>query len=253
MPGYFGTDSNTAPGIGGMPQQFYLGRLGYGTTIDGTYFNSTAARATPSGAVSGYWGVEGPFAAPSGMAAYDWGHLQGQTAVRAWNQNPYCCGANVFADLESGFGGWFDPQGAPHQDLNASVLNGWLDAVVSTPAVLCEGSTTRLTPGVYFNMSDSGSWFSGAYMPSQPFVYWGVGNIQGVCACSCATANCAPCDPSCDTLSAVEERWQAAVVRQCFAGQRIVIWQFWISSCGCSGNFDFSPQSGNPRFLPAGC
>ena len=39
--------------------------------------------------------------------------------------------------------------------------------------------------------------------------------------------------------------------QETFAGQGAVIWQYWLSQFGCAGDFNYSPQSGYQKFVPA--
>jgi len=55
---YWGTDSNSQSCCG-IPQNFYSGRFGYGTTSSTYYFNVNAAKAAGLYGTYEYWGVVG--------------------------------------------------------------------------------------------------------------------------------------------------------------------------------------------------
>ncbi len=274
--GPFGVDSNTGPASGRLPINFYIGEMGYGECENnGPCFNgtrrgpcatrvtrgtacfniATAHVATPS-YTYGYWGLQGPGKNPGHGSAYDWGAAQGVAAVDAWLNGRYAnliLGQTIFADVEPGFGGWMDPQVVPDaQALNGDVLNGYLDAIANQDQ--WDGT---LKSGVYLNARDINGpnhhYFGPDFSPSQPFAFWMTGTFRGLSVCRPAVGGCAPCDPSCSSAGAVQFNWDRAISRACFAGQAPVLWQFWISSCGCAGDFNFSPQSAFQFFNPVAC
>jgi hypothetical protein len=108
-----------------------------------------------------------------------------------------------------------------------------------------------INPGVHINTGNVG-WF-GSYTFSVPFVYWPTGTVGGVGDCNPAVNNCAPCATNCNTLTPVINNWNCCAHHACFAGNGAVLWQFWISGCGCGGDFDYSPQSGYTQFASVGC
>lgn len=65
---YWGTDSNSQSCCG-IPQNFYIGRFGYGTTSSTYYFNVNAAKAAGLYGTYEYWGVVGPTAGPKNLTA----------------------------------------------------------------------------------------------------------------------------------------------------------------------------------------
>jgi hypothetical protein len=254
--GLFGTDSGTEPHIGGMPTDFYIGKLGQGNapqTQPGPYFDVDSARATNSAFVTGFWYMYGPRLRGS-YTPYNFGFSQAHYTVQAWTNNPYCCNLSVFADVEDDNNSTYGWTGQSQSD-NAACLNGWLDGIRYYVAVQCGGNYTTLSPGVYFSQSGNGNLFASNYVPSQPFAFWGTGNVQGVGNCNPAVGNCPPCRSGCDTLTPVQNNWNNYVRHACFAGQGILIWQFWISNCGCSGDFDYAttayPLPG--YWPPTGC
>jgi hypothetical protein len=243
--GMFGTDSDTEPHIQSMPTDFYIGKLGQGTTNSAGEqplrpdFNTDSAAATNSYRTTGFWYMYGPGSRGS-ATPYNYGFEQGQLAVSAWSNNTYCCMENLFADVEDTT--WIPGTGHTATD-NANCLNGFLDAVATTAAASCYRPSSYLIPGVYFNQNQSGhsTWFPSGYAPSRSFVFWGAGGYNGYGACSMI---CTPCEKSCTTtLTEVIADWNGGVGKACFAGQGIVIWQFWISNCGCNGDWDYSPYT----------
>jgi hypothetical protein len=257
--GIFGTDSSTQPHVAGMPTDFYIGKLGEGSTSTYRnqpvqYFNVNSAGATNEYRVTGYWFMYGPRIRTSNYSPYTWGFLQGQNAIAAWNYNPWCCMENIFADVEGPDNGW---KNSSVWD-NADCLNGFLDGVTASYAVTCDGAHNRfLVPGVYINVGNNGHFFPGGYAPSKSFVLWGAGAYGGRPACPGSANNCAPCRSGCDTLTPVVNNWNAGVYHGCFGAQGIQIWQFWVGGCGCGGDWDYSPWA--PRtapgahWVPMGC
>jgi len=67
---YFGIDSNTT-NCCSMPLNFYIGRMGQGTSPDTSYFAFNTSMANQVGWANtfGYWGVQGPTA--SGQSPYN--------------------------------------------------------------------------------------------------------------------------------------------------------------------------------------
>ena len=198
----------------------------------------------------GYWGLQGP-GVRGGYGAYQWGNVQAQAAVNAWLNGPYASsvyGQTIFADVEGGFCGW--NSGSAYWSDNQATLNGFL-------VYIANQTQYGLNPGVYINTGDvngpNNSYFGPSYTPSKSFVFWPTGTVCGVGACGPAVNGCAPCNPNCNTLTPVINNWNAHAKYACFAGQGSVVWQFWLSQCGCSGEFDYSPQSGNVNFTAVGC
>ncbi len=233
VPGAFGVDSCTSVEHGtvaGMPVQFYIGELGATMRSAGCFHVGIAAYATPT-RTHGYWGVCGPNSRPAGVAdAAAFGALQARSALEAWTSNPAVGGRTIFADVESGFGGW----GAPATIAENVAL---LDAFLRTIAL------ARFIPGVYVNRTEKSAWFPANYVAGVPFVYWVAGGrLAGTMP--------APCGPG-DTLRAVYDAWMSAVQEETFGGMRAVVWQYWLSGMGCAGDFDYSPQSGASVFTPA--
>ncbi|MBF6589394.1 MAG: hypothetical protein IVW57_02545 [Ktedonobacterales bacterium] len=232
--GYFGVDSCTTPedgAIAGMPLQFYIGELG-ATNFGLACFNTATAQYVGLNFAHGYWGLSGPgmmgSAGVTDLATY--GKMQAQQAIAAWNVNHSVAGKTIFADIEYGFGGWGD-NATPEQQATL------LDAFMVTLAQ--EG----FVPGVYISDSAKVAWFPPTYIAAVPFVYWVAGGPY-------AGTMCGPCTNGCDTLGPVQGYWQQAVSQAVFAGQSAIIWQYWLSGFGCSGDFNYSPQTGQSNFTP---
>ena len=272
----FGIDSNTVPGTSHLPINFYIGELGYGQCenngpcLNGTVrgscetrvtrgtacFDFSAARVATPPYTYGYWGLQGPGKNPGLASAHAWGLAQGEAAVGAWMEGTYAnhvFGQTIFADIEAGFRGWADPQSVPDaQILNQQVLNGFLEAIASQTQF-----RGTLKPGVYIHARDINGpnhhYFGPIYSPSQPFALWITGPIGGTSVCGPAVGGCAPCDPNCNSAEAIRQNWDRSVRHACFGGQGAALWQFWISPCGCAGDFNFSPQTAFQFFNPVPC
>ena len=227
--GFFGVDSCTSRSnaiASNMPVNFYIAEVGAGAYNAGCFETATAALVGPD-FTHAYWGLTGP-AAVSDPRAY--GQQQGLAALQAASGMPAIGGHTLFADIEFGFGGWVGS--SPEQ--NAMLLDSFLLTVASGQYV----------PGVYITNHDRDNWFPPTYRPVVPFVYWVAGGQW-------AGTMCPPCVGGCDTLTPVKNLWSRHVSHEIFAGQRAVLWQYWLSNFGCSGDFVFSPQSGFQAFTPA--
>lgn len=235
---YWGTDSASG-NCCGMPYNFYIGRFGVGQTADQSgspYFNISAANAAGFNNTFGYWGVQGPGSAPSGMSAYSWGQAQATAAWNAWGSGPFSGklgGYTVFGDLESGFGGWSFGNYGPNQQ----VVNGFLSKLWSiTP--------TNVFPGLYSSPYYWSNLFGTAYsVGSTSYVLW-------VAGCdTCGSDLCSPC-ASCNTISTVTNKF-SSVASTSFGGYKAVIWQYWIdpgnnsAPCYGCGDFDVASQHTN--------
>lgn len=228
---YWGTDTNTASCCG-LPQQFYAGRLGYGTSQGDTqYFNVAAANAAGTASTYAYWDVEGPDGASTDP--YSWGQQQGQTAAGQWSNNPnagYVWETTIFGDIESQNPGWGNNQAA-----NQAVLQGFLDGIQHFPG------DTPLTPGVYTSPLQWQAFFGTGYQTSQNFALW----ISG---CQTCVVSCRPCDSCSDTPAQVESVLPA-ISQIALGGSSVVLWQYWIGNCGC-GDFDIAIQDPASGFTP---
>lgn len=257
----FGIDSCTTPAEStdyGIPVSFYIGEMGWGTNAGcscqccfcngctyppppgcsgGACFYTGSASYVGYAYTSGYWGLIGPNCNASGMNMHDWGASQGNWAVTNWLHGTfanYIYSPVIFCDVESGFGGW----PGSFAD-NAAVLDGFLDAL----------RAQGLTPGVYINfrhVAGNDNWFANNYVPSQSFVFWPVGDIEGVPPCECT-----PC-ANCPTEATAENAWNNSVRHACFGGQGAVVWQYAPACSGCPGDFDYTTQDPS-AFHPVGC
>src|SRR5262249_49355483 len=149
VPGTFGVDSCTSVAHGTvarMPVQFYIGELGATKWSANCFHAGMAAHVTPM-RTHGYLGVCGPNSRPAAVPdAAAFGAQQARAALAAWNTNPAVGGRTIFADVESGFGGW----GAPATQVGHVAL---LDAFLGTIA------QAGLVPGVYINRTEKLAWF----------------------------------------------------------------------------------------------
>lgn len=228
----WGTDSGTQVCCQ-MPQHFYVGRMGYGGEPlgDAYFFNIQAAKAAGHDRTYGYWGVVGPDYRPAGVSPLAWGQQQANHAWNAWNHGPnaqYIGGLTVFGDVEAGFGGW-----TPGNLLmNQAVLNGYLSQLFTiTPHYVW--------PGLYISPYDWRRYFGQNYHPSTDYVLWLCGSD------TCGSDLCSPCSP-CSTLTTVQRRLNASVSNVSLGGRRPVMWQYWISDCGCG---DYNVMSQNATSL----
>lgn len=230
---YWGTDTNSVSCCG-LPQNFYIGRLGYGThTGDIQDFNRDAASAAGYYSTYAYWDVEGPDEYPN-TDPYSWGVQQGQTAASEWRNNPnasYVGGCTLFGDIESGNPGW----GSGNQSRNQAVLQGFLDGIQNG------GSGTLLTPGIYIRPSEWQAFFGTGYATNQNFVLW-------ITGCQTCAVSCRPCDTCTDTPAQVQNLLPT-ISQNSLGGSGVVVWQYWIGDCGC-GDFDVATQDPFAGFTP---
>lgn len=227
---WWGTDSSSQTCCG-VPQDFYIGRMGYGMKISPAYFNVSAAQAAGLYSTYGYWGVVGPNAKPRNLSAYAWGQKQADKAFYAWqtgnSPNAYLIGGyTIFGDVESGFGGWK----SGNYSSNQQVLNGFLDELYAiTP------SNPVTWPGLYISPLNWSSYFGQSFVTNTNFVLW-------VTGCdTCGSDICSPCDTSCDTFTTVDNRLFSTVTSIGLGGMSPVLWQYWIGGCQC-GDFNVATQ-----------
>ena len=166
VPGFFGVDSCTSPERGrvsGMPLEYYVGELGATQHNAACFDENTAAFVTPA-FTHGYWGVCGPNEGDSDPTTY--GRQQAEAAIEAWNSNVNLGGRTIFADVESGFGGW----GAPAtKDDNVALVNAFISRIAE------EG----FIPGIYINNSDKANWFPSRLQAVRPVCLLGRGREAG--------------------------------------------------------------------------
>ncbi len=230
---YWGTDSNTQSCCG-IPQNFYIGRFGYGTTSSTAFFNTSAANAAGTASTYEYWGIEGPGNTPPGQTPYQWGYNQGSTAASQWYNNPnagYVYGLTIFGDVESGFGGW-----GSNQYNNQQVVEGFTDGVVLSNNYL-------FYAGIYITPSDWKTFFGTSFITSQHFVLF----LADCCACG---ISCAPCNLNCNTTLTQVQNLLPTTTNNIFGRSKMVLWQYWLDPpCGC-GDFDVAIQNPANGFSP---
>lgn len=220
LPTWWGTDSNTQSGYG-IPQNFYIGRMGYGTQPkgDGYFFNLNAAHAAGHSHTYGYWVLVGPSSKPSNLSAFSWGQQQASCAWEARHTGPHSAnigGLTIFADIEPDCGGWQNG----NYKLNQDVLEGFLHESFAL-------TQSQIWPGVYISPRIWTSFFGENFRPSLDFALWLTG-FQ-----TCVTSICPPCNTKCNTLIGVRAHLASEVAKVTVGGQKPVVWQYWISSCGC--------------------
>lgn len=249
----FGVDGSTSQSSGtqlGMPLNFYIGELGCSTSMScgpcgGPCFRTDSANYVGVQYTYGYWGLEGPDTTDKGgLSDYAWGQAQADAFMNAYWNGPYWSyvyGQTFFADIEAGFGGWTNYNYTP----NASVLDGFINKIQYW------GHYYRLTfnTGVYININDINGpnkyYFSSSYVTVRPVVFWVTGDQTCV--------PCAPCATNCNTLTDVQNRWSSTIQHACFAGNGAQLWQYWVGSCGCGGDFDYTPQGAYNLFSTGAC
>ncbi len=231
---FWGTDSESVT-CSSIPQDFYIGRFGYGMTGSTAFFNTSAATTAGKDSTYIYWGLEGPDVKPKGTTPHDWGVKQARVAIYQWSNNPnapFVGGTTVFADIEPEFGGWRG--GARYYYNNQQVVQGFLNTVASD---------SSLHPGIYITINNWGAYFSTAFSPTQAFVLW----ISGCRTCS--SRICAPGSKSCSSTLVDVEALVPAVMSTTLGGSQAVVWQYWISERG-GGDFNVAVQSPETGFTP---
>ncbi len=236
---YWGTDSNSATMLE-IPQDFYVGRFGYGTIGSPFFFNVSAAQTAGKNGTYMYWGLEGPGHAPPGMTYYSWGQQQASVALDQHLNNPHAAfvgGYTIFADIESGFGGW--AVGSAAYSSNQQVVQGFLDGIAAAYT-----KQTPFRPGIYINPNDWINYVGIEFRPPEPFVLW----IAGVYACNHGI--CAPCNDTCWTTLTTVESLLPAVTSTILGGSKALLWQYWLDPpCGC-GDFNVAIQDPGAGFKP---
>lgn len=229
IPTWWGTDSNTQSGYG-IPQNFYIGRMGYSTQPkgDGYFFNINAAHQAGHACTYGYWVIAGPGSKPDNLSAYSWGQKQASCAWNARHTGPHSAnigGQTIFADIEPGGGGWQNGNYKPNQE----VLEGFLQECF-------ELTQSKISPGLYISPHIWTDLFGHNFQPSLNFVLWLTG-FQ-----TCIKSICPPCNTKCNTLIGVRAQLASEVANLTVGGQRPVVWQYWIGSCGC-GDYNVMMQN----------
>ncbi|PLS04287.1 hypothetical protein [Neobacillus cucumis] len=163
----FGSDSaSSLPNTQG--EDFYLGKLGYGDTVQfdpstgsGIYFSS--ARAQNASYVYGYWFLSGMQTAPLGTSPSEWGVQQAKLALATYETMKRVYGSKVrpviFIDVESALTGMNDYDYANNQTIYTAFVN-YLNQY---------GQGVK--PGTY---SSPWNWelTMGTFSPNTPGAYW---------------------------------------------------------------------------------
>ncbi len=240
---YWGTDSNSGTCLE-IPQNFYVGRFGYGTTGSTYFFNTRAAQTAGKSGTYIFWGLEGPGLVPPGVTFYQWGWQQASAALDAWSGNPnapFVGGHTLFADIESGFGGW--TTGSAEYFANQQVIEGFLDRIAAA-STSTSTSAAPFHPGIYITPLDWRGYVGTAFRPSTAFVLW----ISG--CYSCNNGICPPCDDTCWTTMTNVASLLPTVTSTILGGSQAVLWQYWLDPpCGC-GDFDVAVQNPALGFSP---
>jgi hypothetical protein len=224
---WWGTDSSSQSCCG-MPQNFYIGRMGYGVEPHGDafFFNINAASAAGPYRTYGYWGLVGPDMRGA-MTPFDWGRAQANAAWNAWHNGPHATsirGLTVFADVEPGFAGWSVGNYKPNQ----AVLNGFLQELFNiTPH--------ETWPGLYISPYYWRVFMGQNFQPATSYVLWLTG------CHTCSSNLCSPCDFSCNTTTSVKQVLTSTISEVALGGHKPVAWQYWISGCGC-GDYNVMTQ-----------
>ncbi len=163
---FFGSDSATLANPEG--EDFYIGKLGYGNTVQfdastggAIYFSS--ARAQDASYVYGYWFLSGMQTATEGISASDWGVQQAKLALQSYESMKSVYGSKIrpiiFIDVEPALTGMNDFDYANNQMIYNAFVN-YLNQY---------GQGVK--PGTY---SSPGSWerTMGEFSPSTPGAYW---------------------------------------------------------------------------------
>ncbi|WP_298209442.1 hypothetical protein [Ferrimicrobium sp.] len=168
MAWYFGSDSGTSSNPCGM--NFYLGRMGYGTTVS-IYWTVTST-SIPAFA---YWNIEGPGNTPSGKTYQEWGAEQAQAFWNQfWNQQ-YPGGyprGTMFGSVSLGSGGLNTANDSTAWSENQAVVEGFLNELAKLNAANSFSSSTTLglygsQTGEFQDLLDSSNWTS-----PEPIVVW---------------------------------------------------------------------------------
>lgn len=168
MAWFFGSDLATSSNPCGM--SFYIGRMGYGTTVSIDW--SVTSVSIPAFA---YWNIQGPGNTPVGKTNQEWGAEQADAFWNQyWNQQypggyP---GNTLFGAVSLGSGGWNTANNSTAWSQNQAVVEGFLNELARKNGANSYSSSTTL--GLYGSQDsefaqllNSGSWTS-----PQPIVVW---------------------------------------------------------------------------------
>lgn len=186
MAWYFGSDLATSSNPCGM--RFYIGRMGYGTTVSIDWaVTSTSIPAFP------YWNIEGPGNTPTGKTYQEWGAEQADVFWNQfWNQQypggyP---GNTMFGAVSLGTGGWNTANNSTAWSENQAVVEGFLNELARKNGANSYSSSTTLglygsQTGEFQDLLDSSNWTS-----PQPIVVWIAATQQST---DCATVESEYC------------------------------------------------------------
>lgn len=162
----YGSDSASTANPEG--QDFYIGKLGYGskvqfdtTTGGGIFFNSD--RAEEATYLYGYWFLSGMQIAPDGISPIEWGENQAALALETYEAMKSVYGTKVrpviFIDVEPAYTGMNSYDYANNQ----LIYSAFIDYL--------EKYGEGVKPGTY---SSPWSWevSMGEYTPNTPGAYW---------------------------------------------------------------------------------
>lgn len=222
------TNSGTPFPCAGNGPNYYIGRLGGGTTAGGGGFDTATANAVGPLYTFSYWDLEGPNVRPSGTTPNQWGIDQANYYITAWDNASNVDGSTMFADIEPGNPGWDTTQTSTAYADNRAVLEGFLSTLKGYQG----GGTFQ--PGVYIGISFWDEYFGSSYTSSTPFVFWLAGTD---CPNSCAAA---------------ADQFNTSHANESRGGYKVMIWQYVVSydpqtGTGCPNetkDLDITPYAG---------
>lgn len=228
---YYGSDTGTGP-TSACGINFYIGRVGQGTTGDQTlsppypFFNTSAADRAGWANTYCYWAIFGPSPLSTDAAAYAYGQQQAAQVPAAIASAPRVIGrATVWADIEAAGGGWYTDSSDLH--LNQQVWLGFYDWILSNSGgLLC---------GLYTNSSDWGSFMGSSFAAPDGTPIWSSDNHNTYTGCDGAEGFECPGAGDFNNLPTL-------------AGMRPILWQYNTSCIGtgcCPQDYDAA------TFLPA--
>ena len=244
---FYGTDSGAISQFG-MQQDFYIGRLGRGTTADtsakGLYNNDAATKAGPSRTFA-YWSIVGPRSRPSGMTPLDWGTRQAIIVSYALFAAEILGGKNIgggtiFGAIGAMTPGWGTTPG--EQADNRNVVSSFLSTMHASPTPF---------PGLYISSSRWDKYLGGAHSTMQditlntPFVLW-LANDQ------VDPTIVPPSDPRPLTQPSVHASLQKNIKNVTLGGESPILWQYW--SDNKIGDYNVAiqdPTANNSSFIPS--
>lgn len=221
MSWYFGCDSGTSSNPCGT--QFYLGRMGYGTTVDVYWtMEDNTVPAYP------YWNIQGPIDTPYGQTAQEWGANQADAFWNyLWGPEQYpggYPGNTMFGAVSSSSGGWYSDAltNTAHLAANRDVVSGFLNKLANNNNASGYGVTYGLygsQTSEFHNLLEASDWDA-----PQPIVVWIADALTSLPDCTEVDANYCPM-PS-------------------VGGYFPMIWQYYQGSTGEELDYDVTPYAG---------